>query len=144
MTEEVADTFKLGINILLSAMVISGMGICMTNLQTANANIAEQQRFTQEYKEYREFSAYDDKTVRPQDIVTAVMTYKGDVGVYVWNSNTSNYQYKWDRDDSPGNPNATEYTATAILKVLNQTKAYSAQLQRGYNGEVTGIYFKSN
>ena len=142
MNENISDAFKLGINIVLSSIVIWGIGVLLMNLQHVNSAIAEQQRFNQEYQEYREFSAYDNKDVRPQDIVTAVMLYKGDVGVYVKNNPAAaNYEYKWDRNDVPGNKNATGYTSTSILSVLNQSSMYHATIGRGYNGEVTGLYF---
>lgn len=37
---------------------------------------------------------------------------------------------------------STAYSTTSILSVLDQNKMYQASLQKGYNGEVQGIYFR--
>lgn len=137
MNETVADTFKLGIGVALASIIIWGVLILLTNLQSVNATLAEQQRFNREYDEYREFCAYDDTEVRAQDIVTAVMTYKGTVAVYVYNNGVMSPDYMWNTSNQ-----STAYSTTSILSVLDQNKMYQASLQKGYNGEVQGIHFR--
>lgn len=45
MNETVADTFKLGIGVALASIIIWGVLILLTNLQSVNATLAEPKRF---------------------------------------------------------------------------------------------------
>lgn len=137
MIDSIVDMFKIAISVCIAAALIFLVVVSFDKIQQVNAAVSELHRFNEEYSEIREFNSYDNKDVRPQDIVSAVMTYKGEIGIYVWNNGSQ--EYCWNSTTK-----STPYNTVAILSVLDQSKTYRATIWRGYNGEVEGLHFRKN
>ena len=107
-------------------------------MQTMNEQVAT----TDKIKEFRLYSAYDDRQVYCQDIVSVILETRGMPYIkVVLDSETLYWQSSKAIAQTQGIPmqKATDYSSTAILEKLDINKVYNTSLIRGANGEVIGI-----
>ena len=143
MTEDVADLFKMGVEMSLTAVVLVGVLVLVTISQNIGSTLSEQKVVTDRMREYREYNQFDNNVVYPADIISIIYQYRGLPYVYVEYDST---KLIWSSSSISRYPTAvkqSDYRATAIASVIDQTRFYRASLIYGGNGEVEGISFIS-
>lgn len=144
---EWSESVWISVAILIFIALIGFSSNLMYTGKQINAQTREQQDSVERIKEFREYNSYNNKTVYCQDVVSIILETRGEP--YIQVSEGAN-NYYWQASDaiavSKSIPvqNATAYSSTAILTVLNLNKTYSASLILGDNQEIVGLKFVAN
>lgn len=133
MNDVVADLISQGVDLLITAVILSSIVTMMTASQNLNARISEQQAIHSEIVEYRQHNAFDNTEVYAQDVITAIMKYRGIPYVTV---KIGGANFTWSSSSK-----STNYSVSAIAEKITSDKIYKASLVRSVNGEVVGYEF---
>lgn len=131
------DLAEMGIALLITALIISAIGLCTNLSHRFNEKQIESQAVAEAMQEQRNNIFYNHTHVYQQDVVSQVMRYRGTRSVRVQVSASPLIVYEWSLKTAP----PTSYTISAISSKLPSDKAYDADLDYGPNGEVVGYIF---
>lgn len=135
MNDIIADIVSQGVDMLISAIILSSICTMLMTSQNLNIKINEQQAIQQELIEYRKHNQFDNTEVYAQDIISAIMKYRGSPTVAV--SFPSGDTYTWSLTF-----NSTPYSTTAISAIITSDYAYTANLvYDASHSVVTGYEF---
>ena len=130
-----SDLAEMGISLLVSALLISGISTCLILSNQYHEKQLENQVIAEEIKEQRNNLFYNHTHVYQQDIVSLILRYKGDREVHVKMSDGSVYQ--WTPDVQ-----STSYRVSDISGVLLKDVLYDADIIWGPNlYDVVGYQF---
>lgn len=133
MNDIIADLISQGVDLLITAVILSSIITMMASAQQLNGEINEQQAIHAEITEYRQHNQFDNTEVYAQDIISAIMKYRGTPYVTVKFADAT---YTWS-----GSVQATNYSASAISNKINSDYTYSANLVYDVGGVVIGYEF---
>lgn len=155
MNEEVADYFKLGIELGLTAIVISSLLVVGSITQSLNASMADQRATVSAIQEYRDYVKYDEQVMYYYDVINTVKEYwNDDIAVYIVTptydaggavTSLKEVYYYNGKLRTVNGANVSDWqtatnTTSAITANCNQT-FYKSKLIYGANGNVRGIAF---
>lgn len=125
--------------IVMSVVIFFSLQVMSLGKEVMNT-LNEQQETVDLIKEFREFNQYKDKTVYAQDVVSLVLMTRGAPYVHVKIGLTD---YYWNSNSALTLPvsQATPYTSTDILTVVDVNKVYDSTIVYGGNGEIIGVDF---
>ena len=133
MNDVIVDLISQGVDYLLTAVIISSIVTMMATAQNINSEVTEQQAIHEEIMEYRKHNQFNDKEVYAQDVISAIMKYRGLPYVRVKiGSNT----YTWSTREQ-----ATNYSASAVDDIVTSDYIYDADLVVDPSGVVIGYEF---
>lgn len=134
------DYVHIGLDLLISAIVLFGVFSFMGLTSDYNEKQLEQQVVAQEIQEQRHNLFYNNTYVYAQDVVAQVLRYKGDKTVLVEvrdNHDALLNTYEWGPNTA-----STQYKVSAVSTVIPTDLLYHADLIYGPNGaEVVGYKF---
>ena len=140
--QEWGESVWIALSIIILTIVIFFSVTLMEQKRAIMQTMNDQQATTDKIKEFRLYSAYDDRRVYCQDMVSVILETRGmpyiqvemDAGTLYWQSSEA-------IADGQGIAvqQASNYSSTAILEKLDINKMYNTSLIRGGNGEVIGI-----
>lgn len=133
MNDIIADLISQGVDLLITAVILSSIITMMASAQQLNGEINEQQAIHAEITEYRQHNQFDNTEVYAQDIISAIMKYRGMPYVTVKFADAT---YTWS-----GSVQATNYSASAISNKISSDYTYSANLVYDVGGVVIGYEF---
>ena len=133
MNDIIADLISQGVDLLITAVILSSIITTMASAQQLNGEINEQQAIHAEITEYRQHNQFDNTEVYAQDIISAIMKYRGTPYVTVKFADAT---YTWS-----GSVQATNYSASAISNKISSDYTYSANLVYDVGGVVIGYEF---
>ena len=151
MTQDVSDYFKLGIELGLTAIVLSALLSTYMLMQDLSFSISEQKATAASIREYREYVKYDDEIMYYYDVMNTVKEYWGsDVTVYIGTKDSAGNVYRVYYANGKGKNEGENWsdgstwgkTSDKILTHL-RTGYYKAKLVHGMNGNVVAIAFHS-
>ena len=121
------DFIKIAVNLVLTAIIISGINLCMYLSDAYHEKAIENAAVAGQIKEERLNIFYNHTHVYQQDVVSMIMKYKGDKEIIVKlhedGDNIPDVVYKWNKDEQ-----ATDYKASAISDLLPKDVLYDADL----------------
>lgn len=130
-----ADMAEIGINLLVTALLISGIVVCITLSDQYHEKQLENQVIAEEIQEQRNNLFYNNTHVYQQDVVSMVLKYKGDREVQVRLKDGS--YYEWSKDTQSSN-----YKVSEISALLPKDVLYDADIIWGPNMyDVVGYQF---
>lgn len=135
MIDTITDWVEIGMECLLSAALITFLGVMMILGNDANNSVANQQLMHEQIQEYRKYNQYDNTVVYSQDVVSAIYAGRGIPEIRV-SSTTGNRVWSESTLES-------EFTASNISDAIDMSVKYNATLIRSENGEVTAIVFNA-
>lgn len=130
-----SDLAEMGISLIITALLISGIGACLLLSDQYHEKQLENQVVAEEIKEQRNNLFYNHTHVYQQDIVALILRYKGDRDVVV-KLNNGNI-YSWTPDNK-----SSEYKVSDISNLLPKNILYDADIIWGPNRyDVVGYQF---
>ena len=140
--QEWGESVWIALSIIILTIVIFFSVTLMEQKRAIMQTMNDQQATTDKIKEFRLYSAYDDRQVYCQDVVSAILETRGMPYIQVVLDTETLY---WQSDEAIAASQgiavqkASDYSSTAILEKLDINKMYDTSLIRGGNGEVIGI-----
>ena len=131
----IADLVIVGVNLMVSAAILSSVLLLFSIVGRLNEVIIEQETTSELMQEYAEFNKFDNSHVYPQDIVTAIYKYRGEPTISVSSSKGSS---SWTVETSD-----SYFSTTEINKKIDQKKIYDADIIYSPNGAVIELKFKA-
>lgn len=135
-------------DIALTVALIIMMSKGMNTVQDTGRMERENQNNIAAMQEYRKWNAWDEKVLYSQDIVSAILEFRGDPEIVI---NKQNSQDKYAYTDNTNSPNYIKsYTKSnttdsdisqIYLDFADSTIKYISRLHRDENGEVDKIFF---
>lgn len=158
MNDNVSDTFKLGVELSMTALIIWSMMILISVVQDLGVALTDTNVITDRLSEYRQYNQFDGRDVYGQDIVSLIYQSRGLPFVYVENSNPPSGNNKiytqsiWDMSTPTHMTSATDmkslpedtgkvWLANTITSHVDLTKTYTSTIIYGINDEVIGFKF---
>ncbi len=133
MNDAIYDAIALAVECFLAAILIMAISNFLSVADTLNQTIAEQEADSATMQEYRIHNQYDNTHVYSQDIVSAVLKYRGDIKI---NVSSSKGTVEWS-----GSTQSTVYMPEEVTVVIDQNVVYDSTLVKGVNGDVIGYSF---
>lgn len=134
MDSVIVDWITLGVDTMISALMIIGIASLLMTANVITASVMEQEALTAELEEYHEHNAYDHTHVYQQDIISAIMKNRGYPAVYVQSSKGS---YTWNMSGAP-----CDYKSADISERIDISVIYDADLEKDSSGAVIGYTFR--
>ena len=136
MTETVTDFITTGVEVFLSAFLITVFLTVGTVTNNLNQEISYRDTLAQELQEYRKVNQWDGKDVTQADVIQCILTSRGEPGVLVQIGGST---LKWTTVTK-----STDYTAEAIGTVVSNDYMYHASIDNtSGNGQVVSIAFEA-
>jgi DMSO/TMAO reductase YedYZ molybdopterin-dependent catalytic subunit len=136
MNDTIASWLAIGVEVLITSVLIMALVAVMMASQTVTAAVLEQDAMAAEMQEYREYNQFDNRHVHMQDIVAVVLKWKGIP--YTSVTGLGGGTRKW----SPGSSDdVAGYSTVRVSGRLDPTKRYHSVLKKSPNGEVLGFEF---
>lgn len=126
------------VSVLIACTLLFGWVTGYRVVQKSNAAYLEEQAVVEGLEEVREFNIYDDNTLRGQDVISALLQYKGYPNIIIYNSNgTISKIYD---ENTP----QAQYSVSALnaQNILSPENTFKTELGYDDNGTVDTIKFK--
>lgn len=133
MGDTLADWIATGVDLGISAAILVCIVTVLNMAYKGNVALSRQQAISDSLWEYREYNQFDNTVVYPQDVVSAIFRYRGEPAIKVFSSKGS---YTWTQNSKP-----CEWTTAAINNLIDQTKVYSARVEKNSSGQIVSIVF---
>lgn len=132
MEDTTSNLITTGVDLLVVSILLSVIVGMLSVISTYSASLSAEEAEVEALREYREFNQYDSKVVYAQDVISAILRYRGEPVVSVMDGATKT----WNLASAP-----CEYTTAAIAEQFSQTKQYNAVLVRNASNQVVRIEF---
>ncbi len=142
MTDIIADAISQGVDLLVTAVILSAIVSMLSTATTVNAKVNEQQAMNQQLVEWREHNQYNGTVVYAQDVMSAILEFRGNPYVRVTFTDipAPNNVVLW----RVGVTDSSEYTYTKVAAKLSSTYMYKAELDIDDTGVVVGYNFTAS
>ncbi len=135
MEGAVAEWITTGVDVLIVSVLLVGFLSVLNMGNTISEAVTQQNDLVNDLSEYREWNQYDNTTVYPEDVLSAIYRYRGEPIITVQSSRGN---YTWSRTSAP-----CAWNTAAITALIDQTRMYQAEVVRGTNGDITGYQFRA-
>lgn len=131
------DFIEMGINMILCGVIFSGLALSMGLSYAYHEKQLENHIAVENIKEQRNVIFYDNTYLYQQDVVSTILTYKGDRDITVELSNGTkldwiDYNYL----------NSNKYKVSYITNIIPEDYLYKSNVVRNVNNEVIGYTFE--
>lgn len=153
MTDMIYDYITTGVDLLINAIILSGIIMLLYTSSSLAQTISTQEYATEKVKYYREYNIFDNREVSCSDVVGAVLYYRPSLSIVI-KDEAGNVVLRCNGGeviDSSGSILGT-VNSNVITDYLNVDKYYDAHIfcdnlpmtdmsNEGLNGTVTGLVF---
>jgi len=140
MGDGALQSVGLWLSIILAAIVL-GVWSTLMAIQGEYARFQQSEiDAVEQVREYREWNAYDNTQVFPQDIATLVMKTKGSIEVWV-DTNADPGLETWGVIWNAATPPAN-FTAVTVSGALPVSGLYTASIIKDVNGSIRKVEFR--
>jgi len=84
MTDVIYDYITTGVDLLINAVILSGIIMLLYTSTSLAQTISTQQYASAKVQYYREFNMYDDKVVSPSDVIGCLLYYRDNFDIKVF------------------------------------------------------------
>lgn len=132
MEDTTSNLITTGIDLMIVSLILGMIVSLLSIISTYSASLSAEEAEAEILREYREYNQYDSKIVYAQDVISAILRYRGEPIVSVKDGMTKT----WSLVSTP-----CDYTTAALVGQFDQTKQYNAVLVRDASNQVIRIEF---
>ena len=136
MTDAIADYILAGVEVYLSAFLLSVIVTFTGITNDINQTVSYRSALSCELQDYRKVNQWDDKDVTQADVIQAILSNQGTPSIMVRVNGAS---YTWS-----SNIQATDYDAAEISAIVSNDYMYHSTIDTSSNnGELVSITFEA-